>query len=130
MNLDEIAAHLTKTWGNKTLGEFRDEAEREDNGTVYESVRVPDGPRVMLILCLTDVDQIAIVERAFEFQDDGASEDWNEVKLGEVLRRTVLGMGVSFEALRDEYGRRAAMVICATEPSSIQKLNMLFNLPA
>jgi len=111
MDFEETVAHITAAWGNKTLAEFRDEAGREDNGTVYESIRVPGGHRLMLIICLTDVDQIGLVERAFEFVDDGATEDWNTMTLGEVLKRTVLGAGISFEALRDAHARRAAMII-------------------
>jgi hypothetical protein len=129
MNIDQAARHLTAKWSGKTLAEFRDEAEREDTGTVYEAFRVETGPRLMLMMCLTDVDQIEMVERAFEFVDDGLQEDWNSLTLAEVFRRTVLGSGIAFESLRDEYGRRAALVICSTEPQSMQRLNLLFDLP-
>ena len=69
----------------------------------------------MLIVCMTDLDQIALAERALEFVDDGILEDWNTFTLGEVFKRTVLGVGFSFESLRDEYDRRSTL-ICARSP--------------
>lgn len=130
MNLKEAAAHLTQAVGVKTLAEFRDEADREATGTVYETLRVKGGPRLVLLMCLTDPDQIAILERVFNFVDDGLGEDWTAMTLADVISRTVRGEGFSFEALRDEYGRRSAVVLCSFERASIENLNVLFGLPA
>ena len=129
MNLDEISAHLVATWGKKTLAEFRDEADREDTGIVFESIRIPEGPRFAIIICLTDTDHISRVEGALNLVDDNILEDWNTFTLGEVFRRTVVGQGLSFESLRDEYGRRCALILCATEPRSMQIVSSLFKLP-
>ena len=128
-NIEEIAAFLATTWGGKTLSEFRAEAKREANGTVYESIRIPGGQRLALIMCITAPDQIALVERAFEFVDDGILEDWNTFTLGEVFKRTVVGVGFSFESLRDELDRRSALMICSTEPRSMEIMGTLFDLP-
>ena len=95
---------------------------------VYESFGLDAGQPLVLMLCLTDIDQIQTLERGFELRDDGTQEDWNTLTLGEVFRRTVLGSGIAFESSRDEYGRRAALVICAAEPQSIERLYVLFNL--
>ncbi len=128
MDIEEAAQQIRDKWNNKTLAEFRIEAERESSGMVYESFRLDAGQRLVLMLCLTDIDQIQTLERGFELSDDGTQEDWNTLTLGEVFRRTVLGSGIAFESSRDEYGRRAALVICAAEPQSIQRLYVLFNL--
>ena len=122
MDIEEAAQQIRDTWTNKTLADLRNEAERESIGMVYESFRLDTGQRIVLMLCLTDVDQIQTLEHGFELRDDGTQEDWNTLTLGEVFRRTVLGSGIAFESLRDEYGRRAALVICAAEPQSIERL--------
>ncbi len=36
-------------------------------GTVYKSIRLENGPRMFLLVCVTHVDQIAPLEREFEF---------------------------------------------------------------
>ena len=129
MNIEEISAHLAQKWGNKTLADFRDEAAREATGTVYEALREDKGRRLMLIVCLTHSDQIATLERAFEFVDDNGSEDWNTLTLAEVFKRTVFGTGFTFECLRDNSGKRSSVLICSTEPVSIERLDFLFDLP-
>ena len=126
MDIEEVAQQIRDEWNNKTLAEFRIEAERESTGMVYESFRLDAGQRLVLMLCLTDIDQIQTLERGFELRDDGTQEDWNTLTLGEVFRRTVLGSGMAFQSLRDEYGRRAALVICVAEPRSIERLSVLF----
>ena len=69
------------------------------------------------------------MERALDFVDDGILEDWNSFTLGEVFRRTVLGSGFSFESLRDEYDRRVALILCSTEPRSMEIMSTVFKLP-
>src|SRR5262245_41589803 len=128
MDIEEAAQQIRDKWSNKTLAELRIEAERERAGMVYESFRLDTGQRLVLMLCLTNIDQIQTLERGFELRDDDTQENWNALTLGEVFRRTVLGSGVAFESLRDEYGRRAALVICAAEPQSIERLYVSFNL--
>lgn len=127
-NLEEIAARLARTWGKSTLAEFRLEAEREANGTLFESLRVEGGRRLVIVLCMTDVDQIAEVERALDMVD-GPTEDWNTLTLSDVVMRTAVGPGLSFECLRDEYGRRSAVILTAADPRSIQILERVFSLP-
>jgi hypothetical protein len=128
MDIEEVAQQIRDEWNNKTLAEFRIEAERESTGMVYESFGVDAGQRLVFMLCLTDIDQIQSLERSFELRDDGTQEDWNTLTLGEVFRRTLLGSGIAFESLHDEYGKRAALVLCAAEPQTIQRLYVLFNL--
>jgi hypothetical protein len=60
----QFGSLFKERWQTKTLAQFRDEALLEDNGTVFESMRAADGPRVVLIICVTNPEQIEIVERA------------------------------------------------------------------
>jgi hypothetical protein len=128
MDIEEAAQQIHDKWNNKTLAEFRIEAERENTGMVYESFCLNSDQRLVLMLCLTAIDQIQTLERDFELRDDGTQEDWNALTLGEVFRRTILGSGMASESLRDEYGRRAALVICAAEPQLIERLYSSFDL--
>ena len=129
MNIDEASKYLADKWGNKTLEDFRIEALSEATGTVYEAARAEAGPRLMLIMCVTSRSQISTLERAFDFVDDGGGEDWSTMTLSEVLRRTVIGSGFTFECLRDAKYNRTAVVLCSAEPVSMQRLNFLFDLP-
>lgn len=115
--------------GTKTLEVFRVEAERQAKGTLYESIRLDGGQRFMIVMCLTDVDQIARLEKAVDLVDDGSTEDWNTLTLADVAMRTVRGVGFGFESLRDEYGRRSAVVLTATDPRSMRIVETIFNLP-
>jgi hypothetical protein len=128
MDIEEAAQQIRDTWNNKTLADLRNEAERESTGMIYESFCLDTGQRIVLMLCLTDVDQFRTLQRGFALRHDGTEEDWNTLTLGEVFRRTVLGSGIAFESLRDEYGRIAALIICAAEPESIERLTLLFSL--
>jgi hypothetical protein len=128
-NLEQIASHLAETWGTKTLEEFRVEAEREASGIKFESLRADGGKRFIIIMCLTDIDQIARLEKAVNLVDDGFTEDWSTFTLFKAVKRTMLGVGFSFESLRDEYGRRSAVVLTAAEPSSMRIIEALFKLP-
>jgi hypothetical protein len=128
-NLVEFASQLAKTWGTKTLEELRVEAEHEATGIRYECIRADGGQRFIIVMCLTDMDQIARLERAIELVDDGLTEDWNTLTLGHVAIRTTLGDGFGFESLRDEYGRRSVVVLIAADPRSIHIIETVFELP-
>lgn len=118
----ELTARLKAMWGEKTLAEFRDEAEAQETGILFGAVRDgADGPRVVLAACIADIDQIAEWERVFELVDAGPPEDWNTLTLFDAVLRALRCGGFSFESTRDEYGRRNALVlICAAMPLSKQ----------
>jgi hypothetical protein len=129
-NIDQFAVMLMNTWAKKSLEELRVEAEREATGISFESVRADKGQRFMLVLCATDIDQIALLERRFNFVDDGISEDWNAVTLADLAMRLFRnGGGLRFESRRDEYGRRTALALVAIDPDSIRQVESIFTLP-
>jgi hypothetical protein len=128
-NLEEIAALLVKTWGTKTLEDFRVEAEHETNGTLFESLRADGGQRLIVVVCLTDPGQIKLIEDAVELVDNPNPEDWNALTLSTVAYRTAFGAGFGFESRRDDYGRRSALVLIAAEPRSMHIMETIFSLP-
>jgi hypothetical protein len=128
-NFEEIVHQLTKRWGGTTMAEFRDEAVLEDNGTLYDSVRVQDGPRIILMICVTNPEQIAIVEKAFKLDEEMPVKDWTAHTLVEWIFHTVQGVGLSYEDLHDAYGKRTAVLLCATRPESVRVLETFFKMP-
>lgn len=130
MNHEQFAADLAKNWGDKTLRELRDEAEREKTQIAFESFRVAGGKRLFIIICVTDIDQIARLERSLRLVDEVADEDWNTLTLVRAAARTAAASGLAFESEHDEFGRRSALVLIATAPRSIQIIESLFNFPA
>lgn len=129
-HLIEFASQLAKNWGTKTLEDLRIEAEREATGIAFESIRADGGQRFVVILCATDIDQIARLERAFNFVDDPDSEDWSTVSLATLAVRMMRnGGGLRFESLRDEYSRRSALALIAADPDSIRMIEAVFEMP-
>lgn len=129
-NIDELVSLITKRWGGRTLQQLREEALLDPNRSVFEAIRAEGGQRMVVMVCLTARGHILEVEQAFDLVDDGNAEDWNTLTLVEVFARTVRAGGFCFEAVRDEEGRRVAVVLIATEPRSIAKLELLGNLPS
>lgn len=128
--IEEIVAELTRRWGRMTLADLRCAALQEATGSAFEALRAKDGKRLFLLMCLTARGQILQVEQALDLVDDGQAEDWTTLTLVELLVRTGRAGGFCFEALRDEDGRRIALVLMATEPRSITILESLGSLPS
>jgi hypothetical protein len=129
-NLVQFAKQLANAWGGKTLEELRVEAEGEVTGIKFESVRADGGQRFIIILCLTDLDQIAKLEAKLDLADDNEPEDWNNVTLAELASRMVRNGGsLRFESLKDEFGRRSALALIAADPDSVSMVENLFNMP-
>jgi hypothetical protein len=110
------AAHQ---WGAATLADLQASAVNAPSGTAFTAVRVAGGPRSVLVVCITDIDQIARVERAVELADDAKAEDWATFTLRDFVSPCAMGTGIVFEALRDEYGRRSSLALGAADPHSI-----------
>ena len=128
MNFDETVAHLLVTWGKKTLCDFREEAEREFNGTVFDGLRMPDGTRPMLAMCLTGDHQISLLERVMDLSDSFTREDWTLMTLADLLSAAASGAGVCVKSIRGDNGRPSAVVLMAADPRSISILEKLFGL--
>ncbi|HEV2328075.1 MAG TPA: hypothetical protein VGY56_04715 [Verrucomicrobiae bacterium] len=79
--MKQLASTLYNTWGKTSLEELRIQADRNNSGVAFESVRADDGNRLMIALCATDIDQIALLEKNFDFVEDGVKKDWNALSL-------------------------------------------------
>jgi hypothetical protein len=128
--LEQLASMLWNTWWKTSLEELRIQVEREDSGIAFESVRADGGRRFMIVLCATEIDQIALLEKSFDFIDHGVTEDWNKLTLAHLAIRLIQnGGGLRFESRKDEYGRRNALALVAIEPASIRILETIFEMP-
>lgn len=125
-SIKEIAAQAVLKWGDKTLIKFRDEARKESNGTVFESLKAEDGPRLMIIVCVTDPEQIDLLSSIIKFSEEVSPADWNSLTLAEMMMRTDAGVGLSYEDLRNESGTRIAVTLCATKPETVRTIETIF----
>lgn len=125
--LKKLTAQVMASWGKKTLADFRRESEQHPEGGVFESIREPGGRIALIILCVTDPNQIAQLEKDFSFVDDGNVEDWNTLTLLDLMMRPPMDRP-AFECLRDAQGRRSALVLIAKDPRSITIVESFFGL--
>jgi len=128
MDQNALAQQLTKMWYGVTLAEFRAEAEHETSGILTTSIREPNGPRRLFVVCVTDMDQIYGFEKLLGLVA-AAEQDWNSCTLVEVAVRAIVS-GSTFELLSDEFGRHSALLLIAAEPHSIEKLESIFEIPS
>ncbi len=129
MDYEQTVAFLTKQWGTKTLNSFREEAKLEKIGTAFESLRGEGGQRLMVVMCLTAADQIAIIEKVMDLSEEAPPADWNSLTLAEMAIRTSKSQGLSYEDLFDASGKRISITLCATAPESMGILQRLFSFP-
>jgi hypothetical protein len=127
MNPEEIASRLETLWGGQTLASLRDEATREFNGTCFSALRRRDGPRDVLIVCVTGAHELGKLEgldpaQAYPFGD------WSKVSLFEAWLRTRLAGGFCYDAERKSGQALSAVVLIAAVPRSITRLEALLNL--
>jgi hypothetical protein len=128
--MKQLASTLYNTWGKTSLEELRIQADRADNGIAFESIRADDGKHLMIVLCATDIDQIALLEKNFYFDDNGVTKDWNTLSLVHLaLHLMQNGGGLRFMSRRDEYRRRNALALIAIDPAPIVTIETVFNLP-
>jgi hypothetical protein len=124
----DAAKLMWEMWGTKTLADLRGEAAGQESVFAYESVRISGGQRCVLVICVTEADQVECLERQFEFFGDETDEDWESLTLAEAVLRAFASGGTALESLPDEYKRRSAVVLIAAEPRSIMNLELLFGI--
>jgi hypothetical protein len=119
---------LLNGWDHKTLADLKAEADKELNGTALESLRVNNGPRGFVVICATGEHQISLIEKIFDFQDDGPHCDWNTTTLFRLTVDTERENGMSYQELREPMNNRTAVILCATRPEKIRILETIFSL--
>ena len=125
------AAKAAEAWGSRTLEDLRGEAVLEDTGVAFTALRVENGRRMSLVICITGEDQIRRVRSDVKFSDDGVNEDWRTLSLGTVVMRAAAAPGgLAFEPLRAGGDEWLALAMIAALPDSIRMLEQLFGLPS
>ena len=128
----KLAGEVSNRWANKTLADLRSEAERELNGSVYESFRPANvetglGPRVGLVVCVTGEHELSRIAKIFNFVDDGARGDWNNYSLASMWVESYRTDGMGYQDLYRD-GKLVAVALCASHPQTIATLENIFGL--
>jgi hypothetical protein len=128
-NIEETTKICLEKWGSKTIEDFRQEALQDENGTACDALRIFNGERMMLALCLTGTDKISLLEKILDLRPDSVPSDWNSLTVADIFIRTAKGVGLSYEELRDSSNEREAIILCATTRDSVRLLESIFELP-
>lgn len=126
--LEDLVTQLEALWGGKTLATIRDLAARELNGTCFQALRTAEGPRMVLIVCVTGEHEIEKMGKLSErtLQPFG---DWNSVSVVEAVARTMMSGGFAYDFDRSSLRSSGApVVLIAAGPVSITKLESIFGL--
>lgn len=127
--LDEILAQLGQLWGGQTLATFRDDATREFNGTSLTSLRTPNGPRRILMFCVTGEHELRKLERQWLASESAERfDDWAKVSLFEAAVRAMRAGGFAHDIEARSSRPAKPRVVIATSPDAVAKLEALFDL--
>ena len=129
-SLDQATDLVIEKWDAKTLEDFRQDALRETNGIVFESIRSDNGPRCILLVCVTAQEKLPVFERGLHLsEEDETTLDWTSTTLGDVLLKMGSNAGLRYEDLKDQKGKRIALILFAMEPQSVSLVEKMFNFP-
>ena len=126
--LDAIAPILWAKWGGTFLEALREECLEAADGLAFRAMNTEGGVRTLLVVCTTDRAQIQAVEEALGLDVVARPVDWETYSVAEMIFKTEKKNGLSHQERRDGSGR-TALVLCATRPSSVRKLEALCDLP-
>jgi hypothetical protein len=126
MEFEQAMAFVKERWATRTLSDLKAEASKEANGTAFESFRTGDGLRRMLVMCITNQEQISMVEKIFDFDDTVPPSDWNSSTLLEFVARSQSQGGLGYEDIRDPAGNRTAIALCAGTPERLKSWKVFF----
>ena len=126
--LADIASILWVKWGGTFLEALREESLEAADGLAFVAMNTEGGIRTLLVVCTTDRAQIQAVEEALGLDVVARPVDWETYSVAEMIFKTEKKNGLSHQERRDGSGR-TALVLCATRPSSVRKLEELFDLP-
>jgi len=130
MSTDQMVDHLTKEWNEVTLAAFHKEAQQQPSRIALKSLRLPGGPRLVLMICIATPEHVEAFRKilGFDFSVHTHS-DWAATPISILFRDTVQAGGLQYEILRDHLEMPSALVLSAADPVSIKKLSGMFDLP-
>jgi hypothetical protein len=127
MNLDKMVGDFTKRWDSKSIAKLREEALQDANGTAFDSLRVENGTRVIIVVCTTNSKQITILENVLDFGEEIPVVDWSSFTLVDLVLRAGKNNGNTFQDCRDCDGKRTALILCGVGPEAVNMLERIFN---
>jgi len=125
--LEEQAAAVARAWSQKTLEDVRAEAVLAATGIAFDAVRLADGQRIAMVVCVTDMDQIARVVRVLGMELGEDAPDWGALTLAALGILSCERATLIFEPCFDEYKRCSALALIAATPDSIRTLDVIFD---
>jgi hypothetical protein len=128
--VQKLVSLLSESWGKTTLAEFKESATKQMNGTIFQSLRIADGPRLALAICITGAYELNAALKIFQLEREigRASINWSTSTLGDLIIGTASRDGFCYEAKWISASRPAAILFVATKSSKIQLLEKVFSL--
>ncbi len=126
--IDQAAEILMTQWNAKPLEGLRKQARAEATGIAYDAIREPGGPRLMMAMCITGQENIALIQKVFQFDNSSPDEDWTKLSLTDVTVRAMRGNGFAFEGLTDGNGAFTDILLVSTEPKSMRLIEKIYTL--
>lgn len=126
--IDHATQILTTQWNAKKLEGLRKQARTEATGIAYEAIREPGGQRIMMAMCITGQENITVIQKVFQFDNNSPDEDWTKLSLTDVTVRAMRGNGFAFEGLTDASGAFTDILLVSTEPKSMRLIEKIFTL--
>ena len=127
--LDAIAPILWAKWGATFLEGLRQASREAADGLAFEAMNSEAGIRTLLIVCTTTLAQIQALEQTLALGVVARPANWERYSVAEMIFKTERGTGLGHQERREGNGR-AALVLCATRPEAVRRLEELCELPA
>ncbi len=126
-DLEKLAEQLESAWGGQTLATLSAEASREMNGTCFKAIRQPNGPRRILIFCVTGEHEQEKMGRLSP-KTEKHFGDWSSVSLFEAVVSAIMAGGFCYAFDANCSKRTRPVVLIAAVPDSIMALEKAFAL--
>lgn len=120
--------NVVKLWTRRTLEDLRQDADRAEDSIAFDAIRAADSRRIVVAVCVADIDQISRLEPLLRSWLDVGEERWESVTLSDFMTRAVAAREVVFTSVRDEYGRRSALALICATPDSVARIESVFKL--
>jgi len=127
-SLHQFAAMIQGAWGGQTLATLRNDAAKQFNGTCTNSLRMMNGPRTGLLICVTGEYELAKIVNRVVPDTSNLFNDWSIVSLTAAAGHAIKEGGFCCIAERDKTRRIIALVLAAGSPESIRYLENIFGL--
>jgi hypothetical protein len=129
VNPNEVVEWLLENWAKKSLMDMAAEAAAEPTGISLESLRVAEGPRLVVVVCITGSAQIARLNGLY-FATGPEPDDWSSRTVADLAIQSVTDGGLCGGVLSTPAEGVVAVVLSTADPRSMLKLQSWIDLPA